>query len=506
MSAVRRIAQNTVILISTQVLVAVFGLIFGTFAARHLGPDSFGILTFALSLTQLASLLFGSGLAPLSLREVAANQSAAPRYLANGGVLRMGMAAISLLLVTLYAWLMGYPSETVLVVVLLALALAFKATTEIPYSIFRAFEMMQYIAVGQIMSSLLLLVGLGFALVYDFNVVGFAWLYVAANGLALIYVAAMLIWRFFLSHHPPHISRGQVMIDIPSMRVIRAAAFPFAVATVGMASLHYADSVMISAMVSNSDALVGWYNAAYRLVDMLAALRAASAISITPVLVQAYTTSREMLTFICERLFKYYVILALPIGVGTTLLAERFIRTVYGRQYMDSTIALQILIWVFVIGSANIFPMLFQAIQRARTAAVVIVVSAILNLLLNLVLIPRYDYVAAAATTLACACFAFIVLSVLYARTDYYFGLPSVIKLLSRVIPATAAMGLMVWYLPQWHLGVTVPLAAVIYFIVLALLRTFDAGDFRLLVSLVSNQPLAPLIGSGKEEGGPSGD
>ena len=329
MSAVRRIAQNTVILIGTQVLVAVFGLIYGIYAARHLGPDSFGILTFALSLTQLASLLLGSGLAPLALREVSANRSTAPRYLANGGLLRLGMAAISLLLVTLYAWLMDYPAETVLVVLLLALALAFRAMTEIPYSIFRAFEMMQYIAVGQILSSLLLLVGLAFALLYDFNVVGFAWLYVAANGAALIYVAAMVLWRFFLSRRPPHISRGQVKIDISSMRAMRAAAFPFAVATVGMASLHYADSVMISAMVSNSDTLVGWYNAAYRLVDMLAAFRAASAISITPILVQAYTTSREMLTFICERLFKYYVIIALPIGVGTTLLAERFIRTVY---------------------------------------------------------------------------------------------------------------------------------------------------------------------------------
>jgi len=179
------------------VLVAVFGLIYGIYAARHLGPDSFGILALALSLTQLASMLLGSGLAPLALREVSANRSAAPRYLANGGLLRLGMAVISLLLVTLYAWLMDYPSETVLVVLLLALALAFRATTEIPYSIFRAFEMMQYIAVGQILSSLLLLVGLAFALLYDFNVVGFAWLYVAANGAALIYVAAMVIWRFF---------------------------------------------------------------------------------------------------------------------------------------------------------------------------------------------------------------------------------------------------------------------------------------------------------------------
>jgi len=53
-------------------------------------------------------------------------------------------------------------------------------------------------------------------------------------------------------------------------------------------------------------------------------------------------------------------------------------------------------------------------------------------------------------------------------------------------------MGLVVWFLPQWHLAVTVPLAALAYFAVLAILRTFDAADFSLLVSLVSNNPLAP--------------
>ena len=68
-----------------------------------------------------------------------------------------------------------------------------------------------------------------------------------------------------------------------------------------------------------------------------------------------------------------------------------------------------------------------------------------------------------------------------------------------------AGMGLVVWYLPQRHQTFTVPVAAAVYFAVLALLRTFDAGDFRLLASLISNQPLAPAGRSVDDNGASAG-
>lgn len=59
-------------------------------------------------------------------------------------------------------------------------------------------------------------------------------------------------------------------------------------------------------------------------------------------------------------------------------------------------------------------------------------------------------------------------------------------------------IALIVWFLPRLHLAIMVPFAAVFYFAVLILLRTFDAADSKMLASPVRNKPLPSMDSSGK--------
>ena len=62
-------------------------------------------------------------------------------------------------------------------------------------------------------------------------------------------------------------------------------------------------------------------------------------------------------------------------------------------------------------------------------------------------------------------------------------------------------MGLVVWFLPQWHLAPMALLAAVVQFITLPFMRTFDVKYLKLPASLVNHRPLSHMGRSGKGKG-----
>lgn len=181
MSVVRRIAKNTTVLFIAQVLSTLLGFFYTMYTARYLGAAGFGILTFALAFTQLFGVLSNIGVGPLTVREVARDRSLAPKYLANVSLMKIILAVVSFGLIALAINLMGYPQQTINVVYLVGLSVILMALAQIPYSIFQAFEKMEWVSLGQVMNSALLLIGLAVALKYGFSVVGFAYLYVFAG-------------------------------------------------------------------------------------------------------------------------------------------------------------------------------------------------------------------------------------------------------------------------------------------------------------------------------------
>jgi O-antigen/teichoic acid export membrane protein len=135
---------------------------------------------------------------------------------------------------------------------------------------------------------------------------------------------------------------------------------------------------------------VGWYNAACRLVSVLSLIPAAYFISIFPSMSRFHTTSKESLRLIYEKSFKYMLILVVPIGVGTTILADKITLLVFGPEYFNSIVALQVLVWSVGLTFVNlVFVQLFSSVNKQGVVARVLMVCAVSNVLPNIVLIPE---------------------------------------------------------------------------------------------------------------------
>ena len=475
MSTVQRIARNTTLLLLSNIAGFVLGFFFTMYVARYLEAEGFGVLSFALAFTAIFSVLTDIGLQTLMIREISRDKTLARKYLGNITVLKIFLGIVTFGLLALTANLLHYPTETVRVIYLIGLAMVLGSFSTMFYGLFRAYERMEFEALGGALSGALLLGGALYSIHYHYSIAGFGWVYLAANIIIVGYCFVVSAWRFTMP---------RIEVDLSFWKESLKQAWPFALSGIFLTIYLWIDSVMLSAMKDNE--AVGWYNAAYRLILILSFIPMAYFGAVFPIMSRFHITSRDFLRFTHERSLKYMIILGVPIGVGTTILAEKIILLIFGSAYSPSVIALQILVWstVFTFIGA-VFANLFQSVNRQMVLAWALGSAAMLKVVLNLALIPGHSYTGASIATLT-ASFVILAVSLIWAsRIGHGISIKSLTATATRVLIASAIMGLPVYYFKNFYILAMVPLSALLYMAVLYIIGGIDKEDRLLLKQIV---------------------
>jgi O-antigen/teichoic acid export membrane protein len=395
------------------------------------------------------------------------------------------LVAVTFGLIALTINLMGYPQETIRVVYFIGLYVVLAAFNQMFYAIFQALERMEFQAIGQTLNAVLILGGVIFAIKHGFGVVGFASLYVIASAIALSYSFAVMKLKF---SNPTSASANKALeFDWSFWKPTIKQALPFGLTSIFITIFYYIDSVMLSTMKGNE--AVGWYNAAYRLVFIPSFIPIVFNSAIFPVMARFSITSKASLEFIYQRYFKYMVLLSIPIAVGTTLLSDRFILLVFGQEYAPAVIALQILIWTIIaVFVSGVFGRLVESLNKQILGTKVSGIAAALSVVLNLILIPKYGYVGASASAVVTYFTVLILMGVVSFRLGYSIPRGEIVKNVGKVIAASAAMGLFIWYCSNLNLIALIALSILIYSIFIGILKFFDKEDINLAKQLLRSR------------------
>jgi len=481
MNTVQRIVKNTGVLLASQIISRLLAFFYVMYTARYLGAKGFGILSFALAFTGIFGVFTDLGLGQLTIREVARDKSLVSKYLANISVMKVILATITFGLIVLLINLLGYPKQTIEIVYLIALSVIFGAFTQMFNSIFQAFERMEYVSLGQILKSILVLSGVIFAIKQGFGVISFASLFLIASIIVLVYSLLILRWKFA---NPVFTSANKLLeVDWSFWKPTIKEALPFGLTGIFVTIYYWIDSVMLSLMKGNE--VVGWYNAAYRLMLVLLFIPSALNVAVFPVMSRLYISSEKSLKFAANRYFKYMAIIGIPIGVGTTLLARRIILLIFGAEYINSIIALQILVWssIFLFLSSA-FARLLETSNRQIIITKITVINASANVVLNLILIPRFSYIGASIATVITEFSALMLGIKACSRVGYSLSKKNLLCL-SKVIIASSLMAVLVICLKSLNLLLLISVAAAFYFIVLWLLKGFEKEDIEIFKNVM---------------------
>jgi len=472
MNAVQRIAKNTAALFAAQAVTAVLGLFLSILIARTLGAVEFGKYSFAIVFTALFGIFIELGYNTLLIREIARDISLAGKYFGNITGIRLTLSVIIFAAMAITINIMHYPSDIKILVYLFGIQHILSSFADIARVTFRAFQKMEYEMIT-VMVKEAVRVSLGITvLLSSYGLMELALAFVFSGALDLL-VSFSICGRKFV--------KPRIEVDLKFWKQTIKIAIPLSATTLFALIYVRIDTLMLSMM--KGDAVVGWYAAAYGLVLSLKPFAQWFRQALLPLTSNFFISSKSSLKLAYEKSFKYLLIVGLPMAVGITLLADRFILLFYGQAFENSIIALQILAWdVFLIYTYGPLGTTLVAIDKQNQLAVAAGLSAFINIILNLILIPPFSYVGAAVATIITETALFGMY--FYFISKYLYRLPLHKMIISPLI-SCVAMALFIHFCNGINLAALIVTAAVIYFAVLYLTKGLSSEDIELLKQLI---------------------
>jgi O-antigen/teichoic acid export membrane protein len=247
--------------------------------------------------------------------------------------------------------------------------------------------------------------------------------------------------------------------------------------------LFKSDAIILGAL--RGDTELGLYNAAYKFIDALLIIPSTLTIALFPLFSIYGAEARVNLLRVYHEGLRLLLIIALPISVGTLFVAYDLIGFLGGPDYLPGgALALQILIWFLPFSYINgLTQYVLIAIDKQRSITGAVVAAAVVNLSLNIILIPFFGYQASAAITIVTELVLLVPFSLIMWRALGKGSVPLVATawrpLLSAGVMFGVLLGLMNLGLNQF--GLTVLTGGAVYLAMLLLTRAFTRKDLALL-------------------------
>ncbi len=190
---------------------------------------------------------------------------------------------------------------------------------------------------------------------------------------------------------------------------------------------------------------------------------------------QGKEASKEFLT----KITRYYLIICFPAFVGLTAIAKPFIDVVVAESYYYGYRIIPFISFsIFLFGLQWIFAFSFRFYKKTSTIMIYILFSGLLNIVLNVIIIPRYGYVGASIST-AISYTSLLILMFIGSRKLIKWQFP--IRTLWNVIIVSIVMGTSAYFMAKemiWSTGInvifTILCESLLYFFILALCGEFE--------------------------------
>lgn len=463
MGTVRKAAKNFLALSIAQIVSQAILFLIIIYIARSLGAAYFGKIAFAQAVVLYFSLIANLGLSTLGTREVARNREGIDNYVGNILSLRFLLTILSFLLLLAFATLIRIPLEEKYLLILFGLSL-FSTALWLGW-LFQAVEEMGFIARARILDKLLYGVLVILLVKNPGQLLTVPWLYVGGSLLASGFLVYIFIRKF---------GRPRLGFDFSLWKGMIRRALPMGAAFIMIQVYYNFDTVMLRFM--KSEEVVGWYNAAYKVVLFVWAFIPIFVNVIFPLMSKYYQQSKKKLRLLISSATRLMSIIALPLGIGGTILARPIMSFLYGEKYMNGVIAFQILIWTVAIISVRCtYEQSFLACDKEKRYLLGVIVGASTNIVLNLILIPYFSFKGAAMATVISE----LAFSVYMLAHFQIVRRVRILKYLLKPFLAASIMGVLLYYLRDLNLFFSIVIGVVVYLVAIWALRGVTVAELK---------------------------
>ena len=291
-----------------------------------------------------------------------------------------------------------------------------------------------------------------------------AWIYVLCLSLSIIF-GNVIMW--------PSIFKQVDFVKIKELKLRKRIIPSILIFLPCLAISIYMvlDKTMIGLLSSNPDYDNGCYEQAYKINNTATIILAVISTVLTPRNTYYYSHGeidkfKNNIYFSCN----YVLLIGLPIFAGFLVLSDNLSYWFLGEGYNDVPLMLRIMSIRFIVsGLGMVFSnQIFIAIGKEKYASIATISAAIVNFVLNLLLIPKYGGIGAAVSTAICEVTVTAVLCIFVYKYKYV-SLKKVVLSSFKYFVASLCMYVSICYLnfdySVWSFLLTTLIGSITYFI-----------------------------------------
>ena len=385
----RRYFFNTSWMFGEKVLRIVAELLVGIYVARYLGPEKFGIYSYAAAFVLLFGAIARMGLDGIVVRDLVNDPARRDVYLGTAFWLKFFGALLAMGMMALAVQFTSNDLTTRLYIFIMASGLLFQSFDVVDFY-FQSRVQSKAVSLAKLtqlaLSSIL-------KLYFIFIDADLFW-FVAVSLVDQISLASALAFAFWRQK----IGRFLGRFELATARELLKNSWPLVVSGLAISLYMRIDQVMIREMLGERE--VGLYSSAVRLSEAWYFVPVIISTSLFPAIINARKVSQELYDIRMRRLYSAMIYFAIGVALPVTLTAESIVVELYGMHYQGAGAVLSIHIWagIFVaVGVANAQWFLAENLQRLATLNTLL--GAATNVALNYLLIPAYGLTGAASAT-----------------------------------------------------------------------------------------------------------
>jgi len=395
----RRYFFNTGWMLAGQFFNMAVAFFIGVWIARYLGPFNYGLINYAVGFAGLFTFLIGFGVDAVLNRELVKTPERRDKLIVNGLWIKLFGAVLAITLVNVLSSVLRNDALSRLLIFIASLTFIFQVFGVINLY-FQSQVLSKWNFVAQLASSLISISVKLFLIYFHFGIIWFTSVYVLDS----VTITFFIVFIFY-----KHKQRFVWAIDWAVILGLLRDSWPLMFTMIATTIYLDIDQIMLKFMLS--PAAVGVYSVAVKLSEIWYFIPNILCASLFPAIVNAKKTSRQSYYSRLSKLYRLMLSLAVLVAVPLFFLGHWVISWLFGRAYLGAVVPLQIYIWSGI-------PIFFMAAlvqyliaeNQTKLYFLATVSGAVVNIGLNLILIPRLGIVGSAWATLVSYCMPVLIL------------------------------------------------------------------------------------------------
>lgn len=401
-----KLAKNTIWIIFERIIQMIISLIVGSLSARYLGPSNYGLINYGASIVALFTAITKLGLDGVIVKEYVNRKNENGTLIGTAIIMRTISSIISMLLIYITVLVLK-PNNTLihLLTLLQSISLLFQSF-EIFDLWFQSNLNSKYTSIAKSLAYIVVSVYKIFLLVSSKSVIWFS--FSTTLDYALIFIILSIMYKK---------NNGQKLtFSKNTAKLLFKQSYQFILSGLMVTLYMQMDKIMIGNMID--DLNVGLYSAATTICTLWAFIPEAIINSFRPVIYELKNKSEELYLKRLKLLYSIIFWLGILFCTFIVVFSKYIILILYGKNYLNAQTTLVIAVWytsfAYVGVARNIW---IVSENKNKYAKSFTIIGAIVNLVLNLIFIPKYGINGAAIATLFSQISVVIIAPLLYKDT-----------------------------------------------------------------------------------------